>query len=161
MFKDYEKYLSKSLEVYSFVLIIIFILKIVGLDYFGLDVDNATLLKISNYVSTNWLGDIINFVTLYIQFYFYLCLVCKKEKLHLWALVGTIINFLIQMLLYKYDKLNWIYQFVSIVISLIIPIIIKELFKSTGYILAPSPLNISHIPIKMLLIDVKLNILNS
>ena len=42
MFKDYDKYLKTSLKVYLFVLVIIFIMKLVGLDYFGLDVNNST-----------------------------------------------------------------------------------------------------------------------
>ena len=82
MFKDYNKYLSASLKVYLFVLIIIFILKLVGLDYFGLDLNNPTLIKISNYFSSNRIGDIYFFLTLYLQLYFYLCLVCKKRKLY-------------------------------------------------------------------------------
>ena len=49
MFKDYNKYLSVSLKVYLFVLIIVFILKVVGLDYFGLDINNPTLVKASNF----------------------------------------------------------------------------------------------------------------
>ena len=48
MFKDYDKYLSTSLKVYLFVLVIIFIMKIVGLDYFGLDVNNPILIKINS-----------------------------------------------------------------------------------------------------------------
>ena len=49
MFKDYDKYLSASLKVYLFVLVVIFIMKIVGLDYFGLDMNNEVLLKINNF----------------------------------------------------------------------------------------------------------------
>ena len=38
MFKDYHKYLSTSLKVYLFVLLITFILKLVGLNYFGIKI---------------------------------------------------------------------------------------------------------------------------
>ena len=48
MFKDYDKYLSTSLKVYLFVLIIIFIMKIVGLDYFGLDYQSKLILYVDN-----------------------------------------------------------------------------------------------------------------
>ena len=46
MFKDYDKYLSMSLKVYLFVLICIFIMKLVGLDYFGIDLDNPIMVKL-------------------------------------------------------------------------------------------------------------------
>ena len=46
MFKDYHKYLSTSLKVYLFVLGIVFILKMMGLDYFGIKLSNDTLIKI-------------------------------------------------------------------------------------------------------------------
>ena len=48
MFKDFNKYLSTSLKVYIFVLILIFILKLMGLDYFGIDINNPTMIKINN-----------------------------------------------------------------------------------------------------------------
>lgn len=43
MFQDYKKYLSASLKVYFFVLILVFILKLIGLDYFGLDTSNNVI----------------------------------------------------------------------------------------------------------------------
>ena len=52
MFKDYDKYLSTSLKVYIFVLFLVFILKLVGMDYFGLDINNPTILKIDNFCVT-------------------------------------------------------------------------------------------------------------
>ena len=81
MFKDYDRYLSASLKVYLFLLVVIFIMKIVGLDYFGLDVNNPTLIKISNFLSRNHLGDIYNFITLYISSYLLLCLSTNKRRL--------------------------------------------------------------------------------
>ena len=50
MFKDYDKYLSASLKVYLFVLVCVLILKLVGLDYFGIEVNNPTMLKISYFI---------------------------------------------------------------------------------------------------------------
>ena len=48
MFKDYDKYLSTSLKVYIFVLVCLFIMKIVGLDYFGFDLNNPVIININN-----------------------------------------------------------------------------------------------------------------
>lgn len=53
MFKDYDKYLSTSLKVYIFVLVLVLIIKIVGLDYFGLDINNPTIVKLGHIVSYN------------------------------------------------------------------------------------------------------------
>jgi len=53
MFKDYDKYLSASLRVYLFLLIVVFILKIVGFDYFGLDINNPIIIKASNIITKN------------------------------------------------------------------------------------------------------------
>lgn len=83
MFKDYDKYLSTSLKVYIFVLVIVFIMKIIGLDYFGLNLNNEILLNIGNYLGNTHWGDVINFIILCIQLYFYLAIVdgqLKKNK---------------------------------------------------------------------------------
>lgn len=55
MFKDYKKYLSASLKVYLFILVIIFIMKIVGLDYFGLDTNNKIIKYLGNLIQHNLL----------------------------------------------------------------------------------------------------------
>lgn len=54
MFKDYDKYLSTSLKVYIFVLMIIFIMKIVGLDYFGLDINNQIIINITEFLKNHF-----------------------------------------------------------------------------------------------------------
>lgn len=128
MFKDYDKYLSTSLKVYLFLLIIVFIMKLVGLDYFGLELNNLTLIKISNYLSSNHFGDLYFFISVYIQFYFYLCLVCKKSKLYKQALIGSLLNYGIQIILMKVlnIKMNILYSALSISIMFIIPMIVNK-----------------------------------
>ena len=126
IFNDYNKYLSVSLKVYVFVLIIIFIMKMVGLNYFGLSVDNLTLIKISDFIVKTHLSDVIIAITIYIQFYFYLCLVCKKEKLYLQAFVGTFLNLFIQAILFYFYKLDWIYYLYNFGIMLIVPMFVNK-----------------------------------
>lgn len=126
MFKDYDKYLSTSLKVYILVLVIVFIMKIVGLDYFGLDVNNPTLVKVSDYIfSTHW-GDVYNFITIYIQAYFMLCLSTSKIKLHKETFVFTVILFTTQCLLNMFYTMNGIYPIFSILILLIFPTFINK-----------------------------------
>lgn len=129
MFKDYDKYLTTSLKVYLFVLVIIFIMKMVGLDYFGIEVDSPTLIKISDYLSSNHLGDLISFTTLYIQFYLYICIVCNKRKLYLPAFIGSVINYSSQIILVILGKVDWIYYFISFGIMIVVPMIINKNFK--------------------------------
>ena len=126
MFKDYEKYLSKSLEVYLFVLMIIFILKIVGLDYFGLTTDNTIIINISNYLNNSHIGDLIDFILIYLQFYFYLSIICDNTKLYFQAFIGSIINYSLQIILMHYNVMDNIYSILSILIMIIMPIIINK-----------------------------------
>jgi len=126
MFKDYDKYLNASLKVYIFVLVLIFIMKLVGLDYFGLEVDNPTIVKINNFCLKYKIDHVWQFITLYIQLYLYLCLVCKKKKLYSWALFGTVINILTQIIITKIEAIGILYVVVSIFITFILPIIIEK-----------------------------------
>lgn len=126
MFKDYDKYLSASLKVYLFVLFLVFIMKLVGLDYFGININNQNIINISNYLSSNRLGDIVNFTILYIQFYFYLCIVCDKKKLYVYSLIATFINWALQFPLMSHEKMDLIYYILSFSIMLITPMIVNR-----------------------------------
>lgn len=129
MFKDYHKYLRTSLKVYTILLVIIFIMKIVGLDYFGLDVNNPVMIKLSNCLSNNHFGDVYYFTTLYLQLYFYLCMVCKKRKLYLYALMGTSINFVFQIITPILKPVSWIYFIICFSITILLPMIINKKFQ--------------------------------
>ena len=126
MFKDYDKYLSASLKVYLFVLIIVFIMKLVGLDYFGLDINNPILIKISNYISTNHIGDVYNFITLYIQIHFYMCLVTNKTGIYKWSLLSTTLIFIFQCIVHIFFDTYYIYSLWCMIIYIFIPILILK-----------------------------------
>lgn len=130
MFKDFNKYLSTSLKVYLFVLVIIFIMKMVGLDYFGLDINNPILVSLNNVIEKHWyLRDIINLTTLSIQLYFYLSIVCKKKKLYLHAFIGAFVNIVLQIVLMALVKMDWIYYIISFIIMIVLPMIINKNFR--------------------------------
>ena len=84
MFKDYDKYLSTSLKVYIFVLVIVFIMKLIGLDYFGIDESNNIVNCIDTFVRKFNLELIWYCITLYLYTYIYLSITCidntKKMK---------------------------------------------------------------------------------
>lgn len=100
MFKDYDKYLSTSLKVYLFVLIIIFILKLVGLDYFGLQIDHPLIIKINDFCKTFKLDIIISYLNCFINFYIVISIMCNEnnKKIKLYTLLWLPIIILFQYL---------------------------------------------------------------
>lgn len=80
MFKDYNKYLSTSLKVYIFVLLITFILKLIGLDYFGLDESNDILNKINIFFTKYKITYVFYFINLSIYQYLMTSIMCKDNS---------------------------------------------------------------------------------
>lgn len=129
MFKDYDKYLKTSLKVYLFVLVIVFIMKLVGLDYFGLDLNNSFMINLDNLLKQTKLIYIIDFVTLYIMFYIYISIVCDNKKVKLFTLFATIFEFIMQLVLLKFNKVNELKYIVDFTIMFIFPIFINKKIK--------------------------------
>jgi len=126
MFKDYNRYLKTSLKVYIFVLAIIVILKLVGLDYFGINLQNETIINLGNWLGNNHIGDLILFTEIFVQFYIYLCITCDQKNLFTYAIIGAGINYGSQMILMHYGNMDYIYFIISCVLTIIFPIIIKR-----------------------------------
>lgn len=126
MFKDYQKYLKVSLKVYIFVLAIVVILKLIGIDYFGINIQNKNLIELGNWLGSNQFGDLILFTEIYFQFYIYLCITCNKRKLYLFALVGSIINYLSQILLMYLGNMEFVYYLISFSLMIFIPMLINK-----------------------------------
>ena len=80
MFKDYDKYLSVSLKVYIFVLVIVFIMKIVGLDYFGLTTDGKIFSQIDKLLPNNILCIGYTYLLLYFTTYIMISISCKDNS---------------------------------------------------------------------------------
>lgn len=127
MFKDYDKYLSASLKVYLFVLLIIVILKVLGLDYFGIDANNEFMVKLNEILINNkWIPIIKALIVLTIQLYFFLGVVCEKRKLYVWIFIGALLNLVAQIILMQYSKMGTLYFIVCCLITIIIPSIINK-----------------------------------
>lgn len=126
MFKDYDKYLSASLKVYLIVLAIIFILKLVGLDYFGLDTGNPSLIKISNYLANTHWGDLYYLTTVYIQAYFFLCLATGKSRLYKQSFAMSLLIYIPQCFLNVFYKIDFIYVAWCFVIYILMPILVTR-----------------------------------
>lgn len=118
MFKDYNKYLSTSLKVYLFVLICIFILKLVGLDYFGIDIDKPIFTKIFMFLIEYKIVYIVQILLLYFNFYLVKSIILKNYKFDFETLlIPTIINIGIYIF-YKYNCKE-LYQVYNILVMLI------------------------------------------
>ena len=104
MFKDYDKYLSTSLKVYIFVLLFVFILKLVGMDYFALAIDNPIMIKVANVIRSNRLiNNMLCFIPLVLNQFIILCYTCKSnsKKLIKYDLITLPIFYVFQC--YKID----------------------------------------------------------
>lgn len=128
MFKDYNKYLAISLKVYIFVLLIVFILKLVGMDYFGLDLNNPTVININNFYIKYKIDVIWCIVSIFIQLVFILGIICRKNKLYKEALIGTILTTIVQLTLMHYNLMQQLYFLYSTLLFTLYPIIINKKF---------------------------------
>lgn len=98
MFKDYDKYLSASLKVYLFVLIIILIMKLIGLDYFGLDINNPIMLKIDNFCNKFGLYYLYVVIVCYFTSYVLISLSIneRSKKLHKFMIITLPLTLLVK-----------------------------------------------------------------
>ena len=106
MFKDYDKYLSTSLKVYLFVLTIIFIMKLVGLDYFGLELTNPIMIKLGKLSSNIYIKDIIYFLLLITYQYLMISAVCKdnSKSFKIFTLITCPITYIVQFIKNRFLK---------------------------------------------------------
>ena len=80
MKEDMDKILSRTLFTYFMVLLAIFILKLFGLNYFGLDTDNKIIVQINNFISYWRLENVWYAITLYINTYVILAITCNDNS---------------------------------------------------------------------------------
>ena len=130
MFKDYGKYLLASLKVYIFVLVIIFILKLVGLEYFDIDVDNNVIVWLDNFCIKYKVDYIWYFITLYINIYLFLSITLKNNssKLKIMTIFIMPIALLLQYLKSKYSPTT-LFVIIDFVYLLLISLIYAKFIK--------------------------------
>ena len=78
--KNLDKVLSRTLLTYGFVLIFVFILKLFGLDYFGLDTNNEVINKINDFILHWKLENVWYAFTLYINGYVIMSITCNDNS---------------------------------------------------------------------------------
>lgn len=122
--KDLDKLLSSTLKTYFIILIGIFIVKLCGLDYFGLDTENEIIIVIDDFINNFHLETIWYGITLYIYTYIILSISCvdnsKKMKLFTLAIIPlclgiqnikTIIN---APYIFAIMDILWLFMFVIV-----------------------------------------------
>ena len=97
-------FLTKTLSVYTLLLFIIVILKLVGLDYFGIDVNNPILLKIDQFCYKFNLTNIIYIITLYINVFVIYSITLKEnsKELKLYLILVILFYIIIKIIENKY-----------------------------------------------------------
>ena len=80
MKKDLDKIYSRTLLTYCTILFVIFILKMFGLNYFGLDTENEIINGINNFVSYWRLENVWYSITLYINGYIIFSITCNDDS---------------------------------------------------------------------------------
>ena len=131
MFRDYKKYLSTSLKVYLFVLIIIFILKIVGLDYFGLDLDNPIMLYLEKLFSNLYVRDVYYLIELMLIQYLMISIICKDNSkiVKIATIVSTPVTYILLLLVSNLIDISAISFIVQIFYLFIVSFICNKINK--------------------------------
>ena len=129
MKKDLDKLLSSTLKTYFIILIGIFIIKLFGIDYFGLDTRNEIIVWIDDFINRFHLEMIWYGITLYLYVYIVLSIasVDNSKKIKLFTLcimpipialqiIKTIIN---NTLLFTIIDLLWLFMVLILYIKII------------------------------------------
>lgn len=81
MKKDLDKLLSSTLKTYFIILIGIFVVKLFGLDYFGLDTRNEIIVWIDDFINRFHLEMVWYGITLYLYTYIILSISCVDKSI--------------------------------------------------------------------------------
>lgn len=105
MKKDMDKILSRTLFTYFSILLVVFILKLFGLDYFGLDTNNEVIKSINDFVMYWRLQNIWYTITLYLNTLVVLAITCNdnSKKIKMFVLFSMVLNVLIGMIEKVFD----------------------------------------------------------
>lgn len=129
MKKDLDKLLSSTLKTYFIILIGIFIVKLFGLDYFGLDTRNEIIVWIDDFINRFHLEMVWYGITLYIYQYVIFSITCvdNSKKMKIYTLCTLPIAIILQIIksnvnnipLFSVIDLLWLFMFSMIYIKII------------------------------------------
>lgn len=129
MKKDMDKILSSTLKTYFIILIGIFIVKLFGVDYFGLDTRNEIIVWIDNFINRFHLEMVWYGITLYIYQYIIFSITCvdNSKKMKIYTLCTLPIAIILQIIksnvnnipLFSVIDLLWLFMFSMLYIKII------------------------------------------
>lgn len=127
-----NKILARTLITYTFLLFIIFILKVVGFDYFGLDLNNPTITRLNKIILKYGLENIWYTFTLYINFNVIVGITCNdnSKQMKKYALLCMPICILLQNI----KDSSLVFVVVDFTYLLLLSLIYKKFkFKKENY----------------------------
>ena len=129
MRKDLDKILSSTLKTYFIILIGTFIVKLFGVDYFGLDTGNEIIVLIDNFINRFHLEMVWYGITLYIYQYIIFSITCidNSKKMKIYTLCTLPIAIVIQVLktiinntfIFSIIDLLWLFMFSMLYIKVV------------------------------------------
>lgn len=114
--KKLDKVLSRTLFTYGFVLIFIFVLKLFGLNYFGLDTNNEVINKINDFILHWKLENVWYAFTLYLNGYVIMSITCNDNSKRMKKFVLCCLPLFIG---FQYLKTTYNVPFLFIIIDLL------------------------------------------
>lgn len=105
MEKDIDKLLSRTLFTYFIILFAVFALKLFGLNYFELDMNNKIINNINDFILYWKLENVWYFITLYINTFVIFTIACNdnSKKLHYFTLAAMPLNVVMQYIKSHYN----------------------------------------------------------
>ena len=129
MKKDLDKLLSSTLKTYFIILIGIFIVKLFGVDYFGLDTRNEIIVWIDDFINRFHLEMVWYGITLYLYTYIILSISCvdNSKSIKIFTLCILPLCLIIQQLktmfnipmLFVFTDLLWLFMLSIVYIKII------------------------------------------
>lgn len=106
MKKDLDKILSRTILTYGILLSVIFLLKMMGLDYFGITSDNKLIILLNSFVSKFHLENVWYSIILYINTFIILSIMCNdnSKKMKIFVLCSMPINIFMSFMKNKYSS---------------------------------------------------------
>ena len=123
MKENIKKILSRTIITYTFLLLIIFIFKLVGFNRFGIDLNNSAILKLNEIISKYNLENVWYAITLYINVYIVMAITCNdnSRKMKLYTLICMPLCIFVQC-----SKTQ---NFISIIIDFVYVFILSLIYK--------------------------------
>ena len=130
MSKNFSKACLRTIITYFVIILIICLLKVINVDYFGVEYDNNLINKFAEFITNHQLENVWYSFTLYIYTYMILSISCKdsSKKMKLYAFAITLIGIPFKFFTNTVNNnyLRYLFEFAFLLIP---PVVYKRSFK--------------------------------